>query len=243
MKKKSGNYLTFFTPEEKEKISQTIKKVEQSTSGEIVVLVADSSNNYDESAILGLIGVSMFLGIIIEHLIAIYSKFYSQWDGDNISFGSYLGDFLLQSLNETSLWRFLIFTVISFIILYLIMMIYPTLKLRLVSKSKVEKRLKEQAILAFYQNELYKTCHKTGVLIFISILERQVFILGDSGINQKIAEGFWYGLAEELTSGIRVGRAGESICRVIEKCGQELKKYFPLLDDDKNELSNEVIIK
>ncbi|MBF0298131.1 MAG: hypothetical protein HQK51_05390 [Oligoflexia bacterium] len=240
MEKKPDN---FFTSEEKEKISQTIKQVELTTSGEIVAMVVDQSDTYEEAAKLSLLGIGIFLGLMIELLIAVYLRIYHHWEDGPLSFWPYWRNFIFQSVQETSLWRFLLLAISLYIIFTIILILDPRLKLKLISTDKMKKRVKEQAIMAFYQNCLYNTRSQTGILIFISILERQVFILGDRGINQKIPPGFWNTLTQELVSGIRQGKAGESICRIIEKCGHELAKHFPYLADDKNELSDNLILK
>ena len=101
--------------------------------------------------------------------------------------------------------------------------------------------MRERALAAFYQKGLYRTKDQTGILIFISLLERKVWILGDRGINEKIEPGHWQSLAGELARGIRVGRGGEALCRVIAGCGSELARHFPRRRDDRNELTDDII--
>jgi len=102
--------------------------------------------------------------------------------------------------------------------------------------------VRERAVRAFFEKGLYKTRDETGILIFISILERKVWILGDKGINAKIAPQFWSSLADELSAGLRQNRACEALCTVIEKCGEILKEHFPKRVDDVNELEDELIV-
>ena len=44
------------------------------------------------------------------------------------------------------------------------------------------------------------------MLIYISVLERRVWILGDHGINARIQPNRWQELVDRLTLGIREGR-------------------------------------
>jgi putative membrane protein len=115
------------------------------------------------------------------------------------------------------------------------------MKLAFLGLGRVEKAVKERAVYAFYQKGVHKTEEQTGVLIFISLLERKVWILGDRGIHEKIRGDFWRSLAHELATGIKEDRAFEALCRVIEKCGAELIRHFPGKAHDKNELHDEVI--
>ena len=94
---------------------------------------------------------------------------------------------------------------------------------------------------AFYEKGLHRTREETGILIFISTLERKVWILGDRGINERIPPGAWKALAAELAAGLSSGRATEALCRVIGGCGSELARHFPRRDDDRNELPDEIL--
>ena len=96
---------------------------------------------------------------------------------------------------------------------------------------------------AFYEKGLYRTINETGVLIFISLLEHKIWILGDRGINEKIRSESWQDLAATLATGIRQGNACESLCEVISSCGNELARHFPQkLGLDVNELADDIIL-
>ena len=94
---------------------------------------------------------------------------------------------------------------------------------------------------AFYEKGLYRTRHETGILVFISIFERKVWILGDRGINARIPAESWQQLVQSLTAGIREGHACEALCSVIARCGEELARHFPRESDDRNELQDEIL--
>src|ERR1700687_4569696 len=56
---------------------------------------------------------------------------------------------------------------------------FPRLKFPFVNKRRMMHAVRERAIRAFFEKKLYKTRNENGILIFISILERKVWILGD----------------------------------------------------------------
>ena len=101
------------------------------------------------------------------------------------------------------------------------------MKLAFLHRRRVEEAVRERAVYAFFQKGVHKTEEQTGILIFISLLERKVWILADKGIHDKIASGRLRTLAAELAAGIKEDRALEALCGVIEKCGAELARYFP----------------
>jgi putative membrane protein len=96
-------------------------------------------------------------------------------------------------------------------------------------------------VRAFYEKGLYRTRHETGILIFISLIEHKVWILGDRGINERIDSHFWQNLASRLTQGLREGKSCEALCCVISGCGAELSRHFPRRADDLNELRDEIL--
>jgi putative membrane protein len=118
---------------------------------------------------------------------------------------------------------------------------FPRLKLALVGKKRLKEAVRERAIRAFFEKGLYRTRGETGILIFISIMERKVWILGDRGINERIDPQLWLTLAGELAGRVKEGHAFDGLCTVIEKLGNVLKEHFPKEADDTNELSDEVI--
>ena len=98
----------------------------------------------------------------------------------------------------------------------------------------------KRATRTFNRLHLYTTKRRNAVLIFIAYEARKLAILGDTGINDVVPEGFWDGEVEELTRYLKAGRPVDGLCEVIAHMGERLSQYFPGERDDENELSNEV---
>ena len=98
----------------------------------------------------------------------------------------------------------------------------------------------KRAAKTFDRLHLYTTKRRNAVLIFIAYEARKLAILGDTGINEAVPEGFWDGEVEELTRVLKAGRPVDGLCEVIAHMGERLSQYFPGERDDENELSNEV---
>ncbi|HOJ42962.1 MAG TPA: TPM domain-containing protein, partial [Syntrophorhabdaceae bacterium] len=118
----------------------------------------------------------------------------------------------------------------------------PAMKLPFVSTKRMEKKAMERAIRGFYEKGLYKTRQHTGVLFFISIFERKVWIIADKGIYSKIAQGELNRFAEEISNGIKAGRACDALCVAISEIGKILERHFPTSKNDVNELTDEIIM-
>ena len=88
---------------------------------------------------------------------------------------------------------------------------------------------------------MHRTRAENGIILFISVFERRVWILGDRGINEKIAPDYWQRIVDQVTRGIKGGRQCEAICSAIENIGDILAEHFPIESDDRDELHNLII--
>ena len=98
----------------------------------------------------------------------------------------------------------------------------------------------KRATRTFNRLHLYTTKRRNAVLIFVAYEDRKFAILGDTGINDVVPEGFWDGEVEELGRYLKAGRPVDGLCEIIARMGERLSHYFPGVRDDENELSNEV---
>ncbi len=113
----------------------------------------------------------------------------------------------------------------------------PSLVRALVPGDVIEARVLRRAEAAFLHEEVFKTRDRTGVLVFLALLEHRAVILADAGIHQAVAKERWQELASSLAAGIRAGRAKESLVHTIEACGELLVQHrVDIRPDDTNEL-------
>jgi putative membrane protein len=203
---------TFFSATENEEITRTIQEVELQTSGEVAVMVVEQSDSYPESRILS--------GVLIGSLLALG-----------------ITDLLL----DDSLWGFLpLAATFSLLIAWLVGYL-PMVRRIFVSGARLEEMVREQAVQEFFKQGLYKTRDATGVLFFISLFERRVWVLADQGINEKISPESLQAYAADIASGIKEGRAAEALCLQIRGVGKVLAQHFPVRNDDINELTDQVM--
>jgi len=98
----------------------------------------------------------------------------------------------------------------------------------------------DQAKREFENLGMTATREKNGVLIFICSNRHEFAILGDSGIDQKVPQGFWQLISEKMAEYFHQGRLAEGVCMGIALAGEELQTYFPVRPDGRNELPNAV---
>ena len=99
-----------------------------------------------------------------------------------------------------------------------------------------------QALNIFHKLKMQETKAHSGVLIYVAHDDHKLAIAGDSGIHSKVPENFWDEVKNLMTNYFSEGRFAEGLKNAIAKCGENLKKHFPLEGDNPNELSNDVVI-
>lgn len=203
---------SFFTEDEKERIKVTTIGVEARTIGEIATVVIDQSSEYKEAEVLG----AVFVGSLVSLLIT-------------------------ATFFHGSVWAFIPFAFILFFPAKLLFQKVTALKVVFVGNKRREKAVKERALRTFYERGLYKTKKHTGILFFLSLLERKVWILADKGIHGKIKQQALNEYARTVSRGIQEGRASDALCEAITSVGELLWEHYPITDADTDELSNAVM--
>lgn len=98
----------------------------------------------------------------------------------------------------------------------------------------------EAAEKKFNKLGLYKTERRNGVLIYVAYKSKKFAILGDKGINEVVPDDYWHDEKETLGKYLSQGKPADGLCEVVSQIGDALAAYFPPVDDDVDELSNEV---
>jgi len=89
----------------------------------------------------------------------------------------------------------------------------------------VELRVRRRAAAAFLEQEVFATGERVGILLFLSLFERRVVVLADSGIHARVAPGEWDGIAGEIAQGIRRGEAEAALVAGVRACGELLARH------------------
>ncbi len=202
----------FFSKGEQQKIEAAVKAAEMKTSGEIVPMVVDSSYDYPRAELIGGGSLALATGLLV-----------SWWFGGE------------------SIWWFLPVFFIGFFLFQQLIRNLPGLKRKLIHPEELTEEVKEKALVSFLEQGLHETRDRTGILILISLFERRVQVLADSGINAKVPENTWDEIVTTIITGLKSDDACTAVCRAVERCGQLLEKNFPRKDDDTDELPNLII--
>jgi len=202
----------FFSKDENDNIKETTRIAESKTIGEVAVMVVDSSDQYIEAEIIGGVLLGSLLSLIITLLYF-----------------------------HSSVWSYISFSFIFFFPAMSMFNKIPALKAAFIGKRRMAEAVRLRTVRAFYEKGLYKTKNNTGVLFFISLLERKVWVLADKGIYEKIKQESLNKFAGIVSKGIREGHACDALCAAIKESGELLAAHFPITHDDTNELSDHVM--
>ena len=99
-----------------------------------------------------------------------------------------------------------------------------------------------RAVAVFHQLKMEQTAQRNGVLFYVAVGAKQFAIYGDEGINKAVPEGFWEEVKPVLGVHFRKGHFAEGLEAGILMAGEKLKAYFPVQEDDINELPDEISV-
>jgi len=121
-----------------------------------------------------------------------------------------------------------------------------TLRRLLLPEPLVQLRVAERARHAFAASGLARTQHRTGILIFVALLERRVVVLADEGIHRKLdPHESWQDVVDLAIAGLRSGRSADAASGLeaaIQRCGEILARHVPAPDRNLNELPNRIVL-
>jgi len=202
----------FFTAEEKERLKATTREVESKTIGEIVIMVVDHSDHYIEAEVLGSVLLGSLLSLILTVLFF-----------------------------HASLWFYIPLSFLFFFPFWFLFIKVEVLKKLFIGSRRKEEAVSLRAERAFFERGLYRTKKNTGVLFFLSLLERKVWVLADKGIYEKMDQEVLNRFANEVSRGIKDSRACEALAQAIQEIGVLLSQHFPITPDDTDELPDDVM--
>ncbi len=216
-----------FSDEALERIKSAIQKAESRTIGEIAVVVAPESDDYSFWEFAFSFAASIFVFFcalpFANDVRGLYEKLfwtYSEW---------YLPAFYGVSFAFLVL---LIFWLSNF----------PAIDRLIIPKHFRTVKVNHMAFRVFSECGVYCTKEHTGILIFVSFLEREVRIIADKGISEKISSDLWNIITDSISSELSKKNYEGTFVDAIEKCGELLAENFPSRKKAENELSDGLII-
>ncbi len=211
-----------------EDIQKSVAAAEEKTTGEIAIAVTAESARYSFWELLAAdcVGMLMLLAMIpfSEKILALYRRLYWQNEPNWI------------------LPFFYIITCLSAVLIAFYICNIPAIDRLIIPPSVRKTCVTNRAFRYFTECGIYDTAEHSGILIFVSYMERQVRIVADSGIAKHISQDLWNLIADELAENLRKGDAAKAFSIAVEKCGELLAEHFPAHEENPNEFPDGLVI-
>ena len=115
-----------------------------------------------------------------------------------------------------------------------------------------KKTPKKRALQLFGHLNIWDTEHNNGVLIYLLLVDRDVEIVADRGIDRHVGHAGWEKICHDMEVQFRKGEFEAGVLQGIAEISVELEKHFALTAEsltdgsltglNKNEISNKPLI-
>jgi len=101
---------------------------------------------------------------------------------------------------------------------------------------------RERAIDVYSQLRVWDTEHNNGVLIYLLLVDHDVEIVADRGINAKVGSQEWEGICRKMETAFKQANYEAGVVTGIQAVTRALIQHFPTAGGGRNELSNQPMI-
>ncbi len=192
-----------------DRLEQRVADVEEATTAEIVTVIAGRSGSYRDLAVL--IGAGAAL-VVLLLLLYIPLSFPEITVVPLTALAGVLGTFACGRLPGLLRW--------------------------LATEDRRRAQVRDAARIAFVDEAVSATRERTGLLIYVSLLEGRVEILPDHGLDARIAVGTWNEIVDRAVRESSAGQWLEQLEKILEHATPVLAERFPPHEDNPDEIPN-----
>ena len=100
----------------------------------------------------------------------------------------------------------------------------------------------DRAAEVFTTLKMEQTDARNAVLVYVALKDRQLALLGDKGIHEKVGDAFWNEKVKLILSHFNKASYAEGLQHIMKEIGEALRLHFPYdKDTDKNELPDDIV--
>ena len=200
-----------FNDDFKSKLYETIEDIENNSLVEIISIIKSKSGNYREIS-LWIAAVAMFLT--------------SSW--------------LMFSKFAVGVYYIYLITIVSFVIVYLLTEIIKSWKRLFIKKKRMKRNVEVYGRAIFQKGGIRFTNERIGVLFYVSMFEKQVFILPDRGAETSVPDEEWQKMNSDFQSIFLEKDIAGAFIKELKKCKDIFAKYILPVENDINELPDDL---
>jgi putative membrane protein len=204
--------VAFLTDVDKAALQDAVSAIEERSSAEVVVIVRAQSGPYLHADLLAGIAFGLFI---------LWFQLFSPWEFS-------LASILLAPpvLGAGTGW---------------LVSRAPGVRRRLTPAGRRARAVRTAALAEFIENGVDATRGRTGLLVYVSLLERAGEVIADRGITRRVARAEWDGRVGALKASVAAGEPGRVVASHLRGLGELLATPLPRAEDDVDELANTVI--
>jgi putative membrane protein len=131
-------------------------------------------------------------------------------------------------------------TVLAFIVGMILPLVIKPLMMLFLSKSKQNRQVEIMARGLFQKAGIRHTQDEIGILFYISVLEKQVFILPDRGAESEIPIEEWEKMQANFNSIFEAEDPAQQFITELRSAIPTFKAYIPPVENDINELPDDL---
>lgn len=204
--------------QERSRLDQRIAEAEKRTGAQIVVAVIHRSDNYSE-----LPWKAFALGVSVTGLLVfIFDLLRPGWTSQTA---------VLTTVAAT----LAVGTISALLTIYV-----PRFARLFLAVHRAEVEVRQYAESLFLSHELFATRRRTGILLLVSLFERQVILLPDTGLNERLSQKAMQKIIAQLTPLLASGQVSRALEQGLLRL-EEILVVSATGKSGKNELSNDII--
>ncbi|MDH5626321.1 MAG: TPM domain-containing protein [Nitrospira sp.] len=206
--------------EDRQRISEAVRAAERKTSAEIIPMLVARSGLYREARYR----TGLALALVLLTILLTGEALWLPW-GWHAANAAWLILAMLAAYG-IGIWLGTFGSVIRTV----------------TSIDRQRHKVKLRAERAFAQHGIAQTSERTGILLMVSLLERQVYLLPDRGLTSQVTTAQWDEVVKTVVEKLKEQDIAGGLCAGIERCGILLAQVSPATSGgNPNELPDIVI--
>ena len=222
--------MGYLSEQDHDRVTAAVAQAERESDGEILTVVAGRSDAYHDVglhySVLAMLIVPAALAVLPQGWIDRATGLFLGWNA------------ALQ--RGAAMVALFVLLILAFLIVRFLLAWMP-LRMALTPGRTKTRRVHRRAIELFRAGCEMKTRGRTGVLIYLSLLERRAEIVADQAIADQVEPDVWGEAMAALVDLVKAGRPGEGMTQAVEKVGAVLARILPPNPDNPNELPDRLV--
>lgn len=211
-------------------VSEAIAAAEGATDGEIVTVVAETSDAYHDVALHW----AVLAMLLVPGVLALVPQ---GWADRGLSL--FLG---WNAEGQRGLMMLLLFAILATVFLAVrLLLASMRLRMALTPGSTRTRRVHRKAVQLFRSTCERKTRGRTGVLIYLSLAEHRAEIVADEAIHRQVDPDVWGEAMAVLVTHAREAQVAQGMAEAVHLVGEVLTRILPRSAGDTNELCDRLI--